>query len=484
MIPIHHRRYPHGTESAGFRWGLCVALLVLNPLVATPTVAQDSPPESASPPAASVSSAAAAASAAGSPPDAPSPEASEPGEKDLQTLLQELHVVESGVADATVLEQYEAYRAFDDRYGETPGLGGILASRLAWKLSALGDYGGAHRAFDQGPFRLSPSDETLEAQRKSLGGLEVEDAVGAIVDASRGRRAVMINEAHHVPQHRALTRRLLPALREAGFTHFAAETLSPFQDGLAEKGYPTAATGLYTDEPLYADLVRGAVALGYEVVPYEAVGAEEYEDRELSQAKKLKERVIDVSPEARVLVHLGYGHNQESAVAFRGKPAMAFYFQKITGFDPLTVDQALLTERSSPDLEYPLYDEVCGTLEEPGALAFRNADGELWSLPRTERDITVCSPRSARVEGRPTWLLLGGLRRFVPLDVSLCDGLEVCVVEARRDGEGPDAIPVDRVRIRAGEAAKALALPAGSFTILVHGADGRPVRSAKLVVRP
>ncbi|MEO1370014.1 MAG: hypothetical protein AAFX50_22765, partial [Acidobacteriota bacterium] len=346
MMPIRPRRHPHGTESAGRRLGLCVALLVLGPLAASPATAQDPPPESPSPSAAADSSA-----AEGAPAESSVPETPEPAEKDLQTLLQELHVVESGVADATVLEQYAAYRDFDDRYGETPGLGGILASRLAWKLSALGDYRGAHRAFDQGPFRLNPGAETLEAQRQSLDGLEAVDAVQAIVEASRGRRAVMINEAHHVPQHRALTRRLLPALRTEGFTHFAAETLSPFQEELDDKGYPTVATGLYTDEPLYADLVRAAVALGYEIVPYEAVGPDEHADRELHQATKLKAAAIDASPEARVLVHLGYGHNQESAVAFRGKPAMAHHFQDITGLDPLTVDQALLTERSEGDLE-------------------------------------------------------------------------------------------------------------------------------------
>ncbi|MEO1085342.1 MAG: hypothetical protein AAFY88_13975, partial [Acidobacteriota bacterium] len=305
-----------------------------------------------------------------------------------------------------------------------------------------------------------------------------------IVEASKGRRAVMINEAHHIPQHRALTRRLLPALREIGFTHFASETLSPHLEHLGEKRYPTSATGLYTDEPLYADLVREAIALGFTVVPYEAVGDEEHKDRELSQAQKLKKEVIDASPEARVLVHLGYAHNRESAVAFRGQPSMAYHFQEITGLDPLTVDQVILTERSTRDLEYPLYEELCGDVTGPGGVAFRNPEGELWSLPNTDRDITVCSPRSVELEGRPTWLALGGLRRFVPLDESLCEGLEVCVVEARVEGEGPDAIPIDRVLVRAGEPVKALALPTGSFKILVQAEDGTAVRAAQLVVRP
>src|SRR4029079_1120291 len=43
----------------------------------------------------------------------------------------------------------------------------------------------------------------------ALQRLKPVDAVTAVIGAARGRRAVFVNEAHHMPMHRAFTRRLL-----------------------------------------------------------------------------------------------------------------------------------------------------------------------------------------------------------------------------------------------------------------------------------
>ena len=81
----------------------------------------------------------------------------------------------------------------------------------------------------------------------------------------------MINEAHHAPRHRAFTHRLMLALRDAGFTHFAAETFCSNCATLLTDGAPTkgGATGFYTLEPVFGDLARQAAAAGYTLVGYE-----------------------------------------------------------------------------------------------------------------------------------------------------------------------------------------------------------------------
>ncbi len=63
------------------------------------------------------------------------------------------------------------------------------------------------------------------------------DALAAIVEASRGHRVVMLNEAHVASRHRAFLGRLVVALRAEGFTHLAAET---FADAQARAELPAA----------------------------------------------------------------------------------------------------------------------------------------------------------------------------------------------------------------------------------------------------
>jgi hypothetical protein len=61
---------------------------------------------------------------------------------------------------------------------------------------------------------------------KQLEGYKPIDTLKALLQISDVAQIILINEAHHVPQHRAFAYELLKALRQKGFTHFATETLS------------------------------------------------------------------------------------------------------------------------------------------------------------------------------------------------------------------------------------------------------------------
>ena len=386
--------------------------------------------------------------------------------KAFQSALQQVQKQEPA---PNLLQQLIGYRALAEAYPEED-FQHILASFIAWKASAVGAYADAHAVSDRLESARTRDEAKLEIWRRSLDGFEPVDAVEAVTRAAQDRKAVFINEGHHVPQTRVLTWRLLAELRRLGFTHFAAETL--YEDGavLAERGFPGPKTGTYLDEPLYADMVRHALQLGFKVVHYDTGGRPD--TREPGQAENLKTRVFDVDPEARLVVHLGYSHNDEGADAFRGVGAMASFFQRLTGIDPLTVDQTAFYEKSSPELEHPFYHELCGLQQVSGAVAFRRQDGRLWTLPDHGRDITVCLPRSTLIDGRPTWLGLGGARRPVPIPTGLCGDRPVCLVEARLAAEGDDGIPMDRVEVRAGDEPPSLMLRPGAYVVRASFDDG------------
>jgi hypothetical protein len=103
---------------------------------------------------------------------------------------------------------------------------------------------------------------------------QAADAADTIIALARDQRIVMVNEAHHDAHTRALTLALLPRLRAMGFTYFAAEALDEQDTSLMKRGYPVKSScSEYLREPLYGDIVREAIKLGYVIVPYDSAGA-------------------------------------------------------------------------------------------------------------------------------------------------------------------------------------------------------------------
>lgn len=346
----------------------------------------------------------------------------------------------------------------------------MFEQTLATNESFLGNHHAALVHYDR---QDSPPEKIADPDATPLAGFEHHDAVTALVQAARTRRAVFINEAHHVARHRALTRRLLPRLREIGFTHFAAETLLDL-DGVAARGYPSAETGYYTLEPLYGDLVRVALDLGYKLVAYESLGPPA--KREPGQAANLVQRAFQ-DPAARVFVHLGYAHNKEGPNSFGGVGAMAFHFQQRTGIDPLTIDQTRMSERSHPSFEHPVFRYVADTLAIDEPTVFVNAAGEFWHADKDLRDVSVFLPRTRYENGRPDWLRLGRERRPVVLPADVCGAADPCLVEARLVDEGEDAMPIDRVEVSSRRERPVLLLPDRAVMIQVLDAEKKVLRS-------
>jgi hypothetical protein len=372
------------------------------------------------------------------------------------------------------LAQMQGLQALEVEYAGNDMALDVIRTTLAQQvLPRLGDYAGAHRYGDLAdgpPGKSSPAPSGPD-------GYSPTGALQAIEAAAGPRQVVMINEAHHVPQHRAFTLQLLAALRRKGFTYFAAETLAP-DPGLAKRGYPTPETGVYIQEPLYGDLVRTALRLGYQVVPYEAEQAGRgIEPREREQARNLIERIFQKDPKAKVLVHAGYSHILKSP-ASPGRQWMAAYFKESTGIDPLTVNQVIMTEHSAPELEHPLYRWAVesGMVAEPVVL--RSAAGAFWS-PSPGIDVVVFHPRSRYENGRPTWLRMSGLRSPLPLPAGICFLAPRCLVKARPVQEGTDAVPIDQIVAEAGQPAPALMLPEGEFVVRVEDAQGKLISERK-----
>ncbi len=292
----------------------------------------------------------------------------------------------------------------------------------------------------------------------------------------------MINEAHHDAHTRELTLALLPKLRAQGFTYFAAEALNNNDTGLMARGYPTTASGSeYLHEPLYGDIIREAIRLGFKVVAYESE-ADALADREAGQAQLLYRNVFAKDPKARLFVHAGYAHIDKAPGNLGGTiQPMAMQLKQLTGFDPLSIDQTRWRD-IGPMPKSDLYNQLITAfpVDRPSVLISR-LNGGVWASDPARHDVDVVLPLSGH-QRRPHWLNLDGARQTRVISSDVCQRQLPCLVEARYANESDDAIPADRYVFLTDNIMNSLYLGPGEYRVTASDREGRKLGEHSVTV--
>jgi len=391
----------------------------------------------------------------------------------------------------SLLAQYQVMR-YPYATNPDPAFHIIFGQYLSWYQTFIGDYPDAAGSFSIKQPAL-PDDRASPLDNPDY---RARPALEAIPELARNYRAVFFNEAHNIPLTRTLTVQLLGKLRAEGFDYFAAETLYQTDTGLEARGYPVADSGFYTQEPICAEMVRTALKLGFKVVAYEALSDASGDAREAEQARNLYDQVFKNNPKARLVVNAGYAHIQESGVYLDGS-TMAEHLHKLSGIDPLTVEQTMLYPHPSASDDHPDYASVMTQLQPKAPIVFVNKKGRPWSL-RPGYDVSVFFPPQQLNRGRPTWLDLGGSRKPYLVGGERCNHTYPCMVEARYADESSDAIPADRLvldpiplnavtsdRISSGlvEPHSVLYLRPGKYKLTYTDADARRLFARDVTIR-
>ncbi|HYG30593.1 MAG TPA: hypothetical protein VD887_10300 [Allosphingosinicella sp.] len=316
----------------------------------------------------------------------------------------------------------------------------------------------------------------LDPERADRGRrAEVREAIAEIVARARHTSIVILNEDHRSPRDRAFALEVARALRPLGYTVLAAETFSnppagipyrPMAD-LARDRFPRLRTGTYVLDPVFGDFVRQALAIGYRPVAYEPSGpprpgtaVERLREREQRAAENLVASIFRADSRAKVMIYVGHSHVAEAPIRTFGQPEewLAARLKRITGVDPLTIDQTAADEldpraRAWRGLLAPRLRARPSILFLEGAPL---VEGEY----RGAVDLQVVHPPLRLVRGRPTWLLRIG-RRPVEIPRRLLPARGTRLIQAFVAGEPADAIPLDQVVVEAGSPAPPLMLRRG-----------------------
>ncbi|MHB1588481.1 hypothetical protein [Metallibacterium scheffleri] len=355
----------------------------------------------------------------------------------------------------------------------------IFGQYLSWYQTFIGDYIGAAHSFSIAQPLLAD-----DAPSPRLAGQwRAVPALDALARLARGRKAIFLNENHSAPITRTLTVQLLARLRAEGYDTFAAETLyTGDMTALATRGYATDASGFYTREPVYAEMVRRALALGYRVIAYEAESDTQGDAREREQAENLYRRAFDGHPDARLVVNAGYAHIQKRGAYLDGH-AMAWHFMRRSGIDPLCVEQTMLFAHLDTHEDHPWWTQVMQALRPTAPIIFESAASTPWTLRPGAYDVSVWFPPQQITDNRPTWLSLGGLRRsYRVAAIDYCPNALPCLLEARPLGAPHAAIPDDRVILRQADEISVLWLAPGRYRLSARDRDDTALRSINIRV--
>jgi hypothetical protein len=346
---------------------------------------------------------------------------------------------------------------------------------LGAQRAFIGDTEGAIGAFDLLERASAPRGSGKE--QAAPDGVEADDAIRAIVEQARSKRVVLINEAHHVPMNRAFTQKLAAELRKIGYSYLACEAFSSEGGDMSKRapGLATVYTGYYVRDPVFAGFVNAALADGWKLVPYEYEERpkpgedprQHIDAREQAQARNLVERIFAKDKNAKVLIHVGYGHLEKSKPDDKENRLvlMGEHLHRMTGLDMLHVDQTRFYAHPDRAGEARMYAALVEKFPSQEPFVLRTADGgHPFLLGMQGRvDMQVIFPRYANHDGRPDWLRTLAGRSPIPVPAELLPTQGRRLIKAFRVGDRPDAVPADIVLVEAGMPAPALMLPPGEF---------------------
>ena len=333
---------------------------------------------------------------------------------------------------------------------------------LGWNLAILGRDDEIRRLDFHPQFELPPLE--VNPQKLELNVVPWRDGLKQIANE---HRIIMMMEDHFVSKHREMIGAVLPTLRDAGFTHYAAEAIGESRGALKSRGYPVVKSGYYTSDPQFGNVIRRAMDLGFEVLgydfrPFTHEGREEFAATELA-------KLLNGDPHLRLVVHAGHAHVFKHETEM-GQRWLASILWEKTGIEPFTIWQ---WSAMYDGHEYRVVADAIaelGDFDEPVVLMPPpNTDSGLRNVPRVDA-ILVHPPDQSVAPSDRTVLFSDSMQR---ISGRWLTRQWPVVIAAYKNGEPTNAIPLDQVMLRDGEQEFVLWIPASTaYDIVVFDQNG------------
>ncbi|HEX3766874.1 MAG TPA: hypothetical protein VHT72_00805, partial [Puia sp.] len=284
---------------------------------------------------------------------------------------------------------------------------------LSQCVSFTGDYAGALEYQ-----KMSDTTHLTDVEYRQIGksiqqlkDIKNADAKRFITFIASNYKVIMLNEAINKPIHRAFAYSLLDVLYTRGYRYLAMEMLNPMPDHELTK--LTYKTGHFATEPVAGELIRQALDLGFKLIAYQDPQGNSHTPTERDSIQALNiAGILKNDPEAKIFVYGSYGNIAENSTSPDFIP-MGMAFKRMTGIDPLTIDQTDMTEESNFSFGKAFYDAYVEKYPITIASVPLINDEPVNITGTTLYDLTIIHPKTTYYFARPTWLALSNRRRPV-----------------------------------------------------------------------
>jgi hypothetical protein len=192
--------------------------------------------------------------------------------------------------------------------------------------------------------------------------------------------------------------------------------------------------------------------------------------RDSVQAENLY-NVLRKDPQAKIFVLAGYAHISKHVL--ENYVPMAVAFQKLSGINPLTIDQTDMTEGSNFEYGRLLYQAYTQkfSITSPSIALINNEPVNITN--NEDYDLAIIHPATSYRDGRPDWLALGGLRKVLYIKPPDKKSFLAQAYYRNEVGEkGPDQnVPADQTYIPTNVLNYLLYLQTGKYIIVFRDKD-------------
>lgn len=239
------------------------------------------------------------------------------------------------------------------------------------------------------------------------------DAADYITTQAKYHQVIMINEAHHLPYHRAFVLPMLKKFYDVGYRYLAIETLDDTL--INQKQYPDYTTGTYTSEPIFGEMIREALRLHFKLVAYESTEKCDNKSKDPNYCSRFRDsvmaqnlnKIFKADPKAKLLVYAGYDHIHEGSEDSWKK--MAQFFTELTGINPFTIETTRQVEHLYPQRN-PREFAAVNYFNHISSPVIALNDSGVWHGEFV--DATVIFPQYLAKGKRPAYNSIGGMRKL------------------------------------------------------------------------
>jgi hypothetical protein len=207
--------------------------------------------------------------------------------------------------------------------------------------------------------------ELLSAPYKQYDGLSdysklnTKDAKKHLLSLAETKKIIILNEKHNRSTSREFLASMLMELKEKGYSILALEDLAETHENLISRGYPIKNSGFYVVEYNYANLIRLAMNLGFELISYNAGKSKQ---RSKDSYTNINE-YLSQKPNAKMIILGGYGYCYKETTTLNEAPRLGTLLNKEYSDSLLSVDCITFNNMFLKSYQSPLYNYLSDSMK-------------------------------------------------------------------------------------------------------------------------